>query len=250
LQPFAAFPAPLDLHNLAVVLVSPRNPLNIGAAARAMSNFGGFDLRLVAVHGPSFREARSAVGPSSEIVRRARVFPHLADAIADCSLVLGTLAPHKRLPDVPFLPLTEAAAQVRETLQHSRVALLFGPEKTGLSNDSLSYCHAVAGIPARPEHASMNLGQAVAVCLYELSREMARTTPASTPDQPSPSAPAEHLDRITALLRDSLDASGNPVAEDQLRRLVRRLQIDTDDAVILTGFLRKILWKLQHPNTK
>jgi len=114
IKEFAQFgPAP-SLPKLAVVLVSARNPLNIGAVARAMSNFGCSDLRLVAVHPPSVAEVKSAVGPAQDLLQAARTFDTLAEAIADCALVYGTLAPHGRLPDQPMLPLPAAAQRLRK----------------------------------------------------------------------------------------------------------------------------------------
>ena len=256
---FAAFAAPGDLSRLAVVLVSPRNPLNIGAVARAMSNFGCDDLRLVRVHDPSYQEAVSAVGPSAEILRGARRFEALAEAIADCGLVYGTLAPHGRLPEQPMLALPLAAQQLRAAMNDvdgiggggSRAALLFGSEKTGLSNHDFSHCHGVVGIPSRAEHASMNLGQAAAVCLYAAAQaglppmEMRETALAS----------AEHVDRITTLLSESLAAVnyvgiGRAWADDNLRSLVRRMRIPQEDASALTGMLRKILWVLKSKETR
>jgi TrmH family RNA methyltransferase len=245
---------------LTVVLVRARNPLNIGAVARAMSNFGCSDLRLVDVHAPSYEDAVSAVGPSQEILHAARLYESLAEAIADCGLVYGTLAPHGRAPQQPMEPLPQAAARLRTQLAGGdRVALLFGSEKTGLSNHEFSFCHGVLGIPSRSEHASMNLGQAAAVCLYALmvtrvphkSAQNADVCGAPL-DSPEllPLAEADHVDRITALLAEALAAAnyvgiGRPWADDNLRSLVRRLRVPQQDASALTGMLRKIVHVLE-----
>jgi TrmH family RNA methyltransferase len=154
---------------LRVVLVNTRNPLNIGAAARAMSNFGFFHLRVVNPYELAFREARSAVG-ASPILAAAEEFPSLAEAVADCTLVVGTTSVGHRELQHPVKRLEQAAPLIRKRLAASRVALLFGSEKRGLSNEDLSHCHWLLRIPTREEHRSMNLGQAVAVCLYELAR--------------------------------------------------------------------------------
>lgn len=243
-----------DLKNLAVILVSPRNPLNIGAVARAMTNFGCSDLRLVKVHPPSLEDARSAVGSSADVIANAREFASVAEAIADCSHVAGTVAPFHRPPSENCVPLPDAAPGIRGHLWHGRVALLFGSEKTGLSNDALSHCHQILGIPTSSTFASMNLGQAAAVCLYEISKQFISqgSAPAATPSSESRAA-GEHLDRITAVLADSLAAANYTGIEaestrQELRSLVRRLALDTPDALTLTGMLRKILWKLQHPH--
>ena len=124
---------------------------------------------------------------------------------------------------------------------------MFGSEKRGLSNEDLSHCHWLLRIPTREEHISMNLGQAVAVCLYELVRD------AGSGQQPSEESPASsgELERITALLFEALRASGylqleaSASAEEKLRRLVRRLRLSAEDAEIWLGMLRQIIWKMR-----
>jgi len=155
---------------LRVVLVSPRNPLNIGAAARAMSNFGFAELRLVNAYDVAFREARSAVNAGA-VLDGAREFPTLAEAVADCALVVGTTSIGHRALEHPLRRLELAGAQIRKKLESAPVALLFGSEKFGLSNEDMSHCHWLLRIPTREEHGSMNLGQAVALCLYEITRK-------------------------------------------------------------------------------
>lgn len=246
---FAQFPAGADLRNLAVVLVRPRNPLNIGAVARAMSNFGCADLRLVAVHAPSYESAGSAVGPARELLRRARCFDSLGVATEDCSLVCGTLAPHGRLPEQPMEPLATAVERLRAAMQNSRVAIVFGSEKHGLTNHDFSYCHAVLGIPSQAAHASMNLGQAAAVCLYAIAHAPINASAAVTDELPL--ASAGDVDRITELLSQALAAAnyagiGRPWGEDHFRALVRRMRIPEQDAPALTGMLRKILYVLEN----
>lgn len=236
-----------ELDRLCVVLVATRNPLNIGAAARAMSNFGFRCLRVVNPYEASFREARSAVG-AAPLLKSAAEFAAIAEAIADCSLVVGTTAAHNRELHQPLRLLPEAEPLIRKHLKSGRVALLFGSEKRGLANSDLSYCHWLLRIPTCAEHGSMNLGQAVAVCLYELARmenavKRSRKTP---PD----SAKAGDLDRLTQLLLETLRASAylgdRPVAakEEKVRRMVRRLNLSAADAETLLGMLRQILWKL------
>jgi tRNA/rRNA methyltransferase len=230
---------------LAVVLVSTRNPLNIGAAARAMSNFGLHDLRLVNPYESSFREARSAVG-ASELLAQARQFSSVAEAVADCSLVIGTTAGRNRELQHPLRGLQEGAKLIHKRLVSGRVALLFGSEKRGLSNDDFSHCNWLMRIPTDEEHPSMNLGQAVAVCLYEIVRTR---VPAQL--QKLPSADAEQLERITTQLLDALRASGyvkpraTTATEAKVRRMIRRLNLSAEDAELWLGMLRQILWKLR-----
>src|SRR6202011_6061033 len=156
--------------NLRVVLVAPRNPLNIGAAARAMSNFGFMHLRLVNPYEVAFREARSAVN-AGPILEAAVEYKTVTDAVADCTLVVGSTAADRRELHHPLRRLEYAGRLLRKALPTGPVALLFGSEKYGLGNDDMGYCHWLLRIPTREEHDSMNLGQAVAVCLYELRRD-------------------------------------------------------------------------------
>jgi len=152
-----------------VVLVSPRNPLNIGAAARAMANFGFSRLAVVAPYAPHWREARSAVG-APELLQNAKEPATLAEAVAECTLVLGTGTLTYRKPEQPVVSLPDLAPMVgRELASGGRVAVVFGPEKHGLTREDLSYCHLLVEVPTDPRQPSMNLGQAVAVCLYELA---------------------------------------------------------------------------------
>src|SRR5690242_8823530 len=127
-------PEAFQFERLRVVLVATRNPLNIGAAARAMSNFGFSRLRLVTPYEPAFREARSAVG-ASKVLANAEVFESVADAVADCTLVVGTTAVRHRDLHHALRRLEVGARLLKKHLASSRVALLFGSEKRGLSNE-------------------------------------------------------------------------------------------------------------------
>ncbi|MCP5113908.1 MAG: RNA methyltransferase, partial [bacterium] len=183
-------------NSLRIVLVHPRNPLNIGAVARAMSNLGFTRMRLVNAYEVAYRQARSAVG-ASQILEDAEQFSTLADAVADCSLVVGTTAVAERQLQHPLRRLEYGGRLLKQHLLTAPAALLFGSEKYGLGNDDLSHCHWLMRIPTRRDHCSMNLGQAVAICLYELSRNrrMATTRP-----RPSRAAPADDLERLTQSL--------------------------------------------------
>jgi TrmH family RNA methyltransferase len=233
------------LNQLCVVLVAPRNPLNIGAAARAMSNFGFLHLRVVNPYDVAFREARSAVG-ASEVLANAGEFKSLAEAVADCTLVVGTTAVRHRELQHPLQRLEHGARAIRKHLGSGRVALVFGTEKFGLATKDLSHCHWLMRIPTREEHISMNLGQAVAVCLYELSRD----SKAAQQTGKLVRASAGQVERISEVLLDALRVSGyvNPrtegSSEDKVRRLIRRLSLQTGDAETLLGMLRQVLWKI------
>lgn len=234
--------------NLRVVLVSPRNPLNIGAAARAMSNFGVLELRLVNPYNVAFLEAKSAV-KSKDILENAREFETIADAVADCSLIVGTTSIGPRALEHPLRRLETGGRMIAKKLASAPVALLFGSEKFGLSNEDMSYCHWLMRIPTREEHGSMNLGQAVAVCLYEIMRNPA--APRAKPEAKRP-ASAEEIERVTALLEEVLEHSGYVHARVEgstrmkIRRLVRRMELNAHDAEVWLGMLRQIKWKLLH----
>jgi tRNA/rRNA methyltransferase len=245
-----------ELDRIVIVLVNTRNPLNIGAAARAMSNFGFFDLRVVNPYEASFHEARSAVG-AAKVLTRAREFSSVADAVADCSLVVGTTAAGRRELQHPLRTLDQAAPLIRKQARRGRAAILFGSEKRGLSNEDLSYCHWLVRIPTRDEHGSMNLGQAVAVCLYELARMKAGAMPrgGKAKAEASDPASAKELERVSLLLLEALRLSGyiqvagapssHALADEKIRRMVRRLNLSKTDAEVWLGMLRQMLWKME-----
>jgi TrmH family RNA methyltransferase len=236
------------IEHLRVVLVSPRNPLNVGAAARAMSNFGCFDMRLVNAYRVAVDEARSAV-KAGQILEKAQEFSTLAEAVADCSLVVGTTSIGNRELQHTIRRLETGGRLIRKHLAAagSPVAILFGSEKFGLSNDDMTHCDWLMRIPTRDEHGSMNLGQAVAVTLYELIR-----SPRAVRAEPraKQAATSEQLERFTALLLEALRASGYvnektaDSTERKARRLVKRLDLPGTDAEVWQGMLRQILWKL------
>jgi TrmH family RNA methyltransferase len=230
------------------VLVATRNALNIGAAARAMSNFGFLHLSLVNPYDPSFREARSAVG-ASQLLADAQEFKTVGEAVADCTLVVGATAIGSREVRHPVKRLETGVPLIRKRLKTGRVALLFGSEKFGLSNEDLSHCNWLLRIPTREEHRSMNLGQAVAICLYEMARNTKRV---ATPDKHNP-ATAGDIDRVAALLLEALLASGSLKARsetrtvEKLRRLMRRHNLSAEDARFWLGMFGQIVWKLRGP---
>jgi len=240
-----------DLDSLRVVLVAARNPLNIGAAARAMSNFGVRRLRVVNPYEVAFQEARSAVGASG-LLAKAEQYETVAEAVADCRLVVGTtVAGARRDLQHRLQRLDEGGRVILRQLKTGPVALLFGSERFGLSNLDLSHCQWAMRIPTREEHGSMNLGQAVAVCLYELVRGQ-KTAPAKTAPgkKERTSATSGDVERLTQALFQVLGASGyvKPRAaaatEENLRRMVRRMELNANDTDMWLGMLRQMAWKL------
>ncbi len=236
-----------------VVLIRARNPNNIGAVARAMHDFGFAGLAVVSDYLTPFETARAAVD-AEDVLAGAVTCASVAEAVRECSLVLGTTAVGERALEHPLLALKDAARRVRDHVAGNaahRVALLFGSEKTGLSNEELSHCHALVTIPmaqhAGVRHPSMNLGQAAAVCLYELVRERGLDRVVTQPAR----ATADDTDRLRALFVEVLEASGytrrHPANSDeaQVRRLLLRAVPEAADAPVWMGLLRQVLWGLR-----
>jgi TrmH family RNA methyltransferase len=243
--------SPQQLDRVCIVLVRARNPNNIGAVARAMHDFGFRHLRLVNDYAVPFETARSAVDASA-VLAGAATFSTVADAVADCALVVGTTAVGERALQHPLHALPEAATQIAATLAcDEKVALLFGSEKTGLSNDELSHCNWLLTIPMQQHeelrHPSMNLGQAAAVCLYELVRQTGSHAGTGIPQ----AATAGEVERFTSLLIETLEQTGytkrHPANSDesQIRRLVLRMGLASTDVPVWMGVLRQIVWRVR-----
>ena len=231
-----------------------------------MSNFGFFRLCLVNPFEPSFREAKSAVG-AAELMANAQVFATVGEAVADCTLVVGTTAVGKREIRQPLKFLEEGGRMIHKHLRAAKsgkkksataalasnaekkneVAILFGSEKFGLANEDLSHCNWLLRIPTRDEHRSMNLGQAVAICLYELARNSKRVVVA---DQANP-ATAGDIDRVADSLLDALQLAGSldsrsaVTTGQKLRRLMRRHNLTAEDAKFWLGMFGQITYKLR-----
>jgi TrmH family RNA methyltransferase len=243
-----------------IVLVRPRNPLNIGAAARAMANFGLADLVVVQPYGPAWQETRSAVG-ADHVIRSARSASTLLDALAGIKLVIGTTSGQRRTFSRELLNLESLSSWARERDRAAAGALLFGSEKTGLSNEDFSYCQALVRIPTVPQCPSMNLGQAVAVCCYELARGANAECHRGAPSSQSPAIAIEHtpanveciqhvferavrvLDRVGYLKPKSRRAT-----IIKLRQMLLDHRLSSYDARILGGVLAQIEWKLEQGN--
>ena len=230
---------------LRIVLVRPRNPLNLLAAARAAANFGFEDIVVVAPHPPVWEEARTKDG-ASRWLRHAHLAEDLAEAVADRKWVLATSSLARRrmeeLPDV--LSLDHVASQARRVRSRNRVALVFGSEKSGLSNRDIAACHAVVRIPTRVGSASMNLGQAVAVCCYEL-RAWGQPHRLTQP-LPEEAATREEIVRILDAIDAVFGASGMPAGErrkkrDRLLRMFLRWPLMRRDVSQYLGLIRELV---------
>ena len=213
-----------------------------------MSNFGARRLRVVNPYEVAFREARSAMG-AAKLLAAAEEYSTVAEAVADCSLVVGTTAVGHRELQHPLRTLSSGATLIRKSLPFGKVGLLFGSEKFGLSNQDLSHCHWLMTIPTRTDHSSMNLGQAVAVCMYEIARQRKKVRSIEKQEK-APRVRAGEIERITTLLFEALSTSGYvqprtaEATQGKIRRMIRRLHFEKQDAELLQGMLRQITWKL------
>lgn len=245
-----------ELDRIVIVLVRARNPSNIGAVARAMHDFGFRHLRVVNEFEVPFEAAKSAIDASA-VLAAAGTFHNLAAAVADCTMVVGTTAVGERVLQHPIQPLPDAATGMLTHLAHEaergRIALLFGSEKTGLSNEELSYCGSLLTIPMKQHadirHPSMNLGQAVAVCLYELVRQAGMEFDPALLRGPAVAGVAE-VERVAMLLNEVLEKSDyklhHPARSDEedVRRRVIRMGLTEIDAAVWMGILRQLLWRI------
>jgi len=224
-----------------IVLVGTTHPGNIGACARAMKNMGLADLALVRPRYFPDEEATARASGASDVLDAARVFESLDEAIGDCIYVAGASARSRTIGWPTLMP----RACARELLKHSQtgtVAAVFGPEKSGLTNEDLDRCHTLLTIPADPAFSSLNLAMAVQVLTYEL-RVAALTdeVPAFTPE--APLATSDELEHFYAHLEQVLTTSGflDPANPRHLMRRLRRLFIraapDQNEINILRGML-------------
>ena len=232
------------LDQVRIVLVEPLYGGNVGAVCRAMANAGLSDLALVAPRFQNLEEARMMACAAAPILDGRRHYPGLADAVADCGLVMATTArvglyrQHSRTP-------REAASLILQTAEAARVALVFGREDRGLTNEELALCTQIIQIPSAPGYTSLNLAQAVMVCAYELFVASGTFTPS---EEKSPEAPSALRERMFAIWRESLLAIGF-MKEDKadhmmlgLRRILSRGKLSVNDVRIMMGIARQTLW--------
>ncbi|WP_268238803.1 RNA methyltransferase [Deinococcus aquiradiocola] len=225
-----------------MVLVSPKTPGNMGATARAMLNMGASDLRLVAPRGDHLDSGAVAMAVHAEaVLRGARLYDTLAEALADRDLCIGTTARNRAdLPD-PVHPAT-----LRPLVRQAHApALVFGPEESGLSNEDLELCQASVRIPTS-DYASLNLAQAVLLVCYEFLQGQDVTEAAPTRKL----ATREEMDGLYAHLRDTMLITGytDEVRATHTLRLWRhwmdRGLLNTAETRLFRGLLRQVRWKI------
>lgn len=232
------------MRHVNIVLVGTTHPGNIGASARAMKTMGLANLRLVAppVGFPGAEVTARAAG-AGDVLAEARVFGTLAGAIADCGVVLATSARVRGIPWPEYTPRDAVARVLAAARNGTEVALVFGREQSGLSNDELSLCHGMIRIPANPGFSSLNLASAVQVLAYELRlADSGLPGEAAGEDEPRPVNAAE-LEQLYAHLEACMTDIGFMRPEQprrlmlRLRRLFNRAALDENEYNILRGIL-------------
>ncbi len=235
---------PAMSHPVRIVLVEASHPGNIGAVARAMKNMGLLDLWLVAPRQFPHPEATALASSAADVLDTAQVVDSVAEALAGCGFVLGTTARVRTQYPWPILAAREAAVRAVGEAQLAPVALLFGPERTGLTNEHLALCHALVQIPTNPDYSSLNLAQAVLLLAYEL--RMATGAQPVLPEREAPLPAAEtvehlydHFDRV--MQRAGFEMHGKPEhISRRVRRLLHRAVPDQQEVNLLRGFLTTV----------
>jgi TrmH family RNA methyltransferase len=224
-----------------IVLVGTTHPGNIGAVARAMKNMGIADLALVSPRYFPHADATARASGAQDILENARVAGSLAEALQDCTYVAGASA-RSRTIGWPTLMPRECAARLTVESSQGVAAVVFGPEKSGLTNDDLDRCHTLLTIPTVPGFSSLNLAMAVQVLCYEL--RMQQVTGGEAPAvRDTPLATADDLERFHIHLEQVLTASRFLDPENprqlmrRLRRLFARAEPDQNEINILRGIL-------------
>lgn len=251
----------LDFSNIQIVLVNTSHPGNIGAAARAMKNMGLSQLTLVdPVDFPSGVAVGRAVS-AVNILESAKVVATLEEAVADCGLVIGASARSRRIP-WPCLTPTQSAEKVVQEVAKNRVALVFGREDSGLSNDELQLCHFHVQIPTSAELSSLNLAAAVLVICYEVrkafleQKEKLEDKPPVAEDEVWDMERAtgqemeyfyEHLEKVMIEI-DFHDPDNPRMLMKRMRRLYGRIRVDKMEMNILRGILSNVQYHIKHRN--
>lgn len=238
------------LDGLRVVLVSVKFPGNLGMVARVMKNTGFSDLRLVAPRAELNKEAYQLALEGSDVLDGARLHPTLLSAVSDCGLVAGTTR-RKGVLRRNVLSLEEAGPMLRTVVQVNPVALVFGAEDYGLTNEDLALCHWVIGLHTGSDYESFNLSHAVAIVLYHLNRSLLFTD-----DPPRRLAGAVDLEHTFSDIERFLVETGFIHEKDPkrmmtvIRQFLHRAALSEREARIIRGILRQARWRIQNPEAE
>ena len=232
------------LSNLRIVMVRPRGSGNIGSVARAMKNVGASELAIVGDARTQSFWARAMAVHGRDVLAEAKRYPTIRQAIADCTLVVGTTC-RSGLYRSHSQSLREAAPAMAAAARKGKVALLFGPEDHGLSNNDLEHCQQLITIPANPKYQSYNVAQAAVICLYEI---YVASLAKPVVENEIQRAQAEDIERLFEIMRSSLLKIGYLDSENPehillaLRRILGRASLEDRDVRILTAMFRQIEW--------
>ena len=240
----------MPLAAIRIVLVEPSHPGNIGAVARALKNMALSELVLVRPKAFPHPDASARASGAEDLLSRARVVDSVTEAVADVGFVAATTS-RPRDQNFRALDLHDAAARIFEMSERGRAAVLFGAERTGLTNEELALAHLLIRIPANPDYPSLNLAMAVQLVAYELFRAAgspASTRPLSEPAVPL--APGADMERFYAHLQQVMDevdfkdrTTGGTHLMTRIRRLFQRCEMDQNEVNILRGILTSVQQK-------
>ena len=229
---------------ISIILVKPRNPQNIGAAARAMANFGLADLRIVAPYPPVWEEVLTAVH-AEDIIKNAKVFETLPEALHDTNFAIATTALKNRQVWQQIIALPDIADTLKEN-KNSNVAIVFGPEKTGLTADEIALANAVLNIPTTSKTPSINLAQAVVLCCYEISKNKLPTRKTARVKEPTFKEKQIVIENFQKLL-DKLalpPTLNRRIRRERLLDLSAKTRLSKENIFFLNSLIAKILQKL------
>ena len=233
--------------SIRIVLVETSHPGNIGAAARAMKNMGLTELHLVRPEQFPHAEATARASGADDVLFKARVHATFESAIADCGLVVGTSARSRSL-QWDLLEPRECAARLVAASKTRDAALVFGPERTGLTNTELSLCNVLVTIPTHSDYSSLNVAMAVQLLTYEIWMHTRDGAPPQ-PERDVPLASSEEMTRLYAHIEQVLgeidfqDRTGGGYLMARIRRLFNRAQVDQNEMNILRGILTAVQQK-------
>lgn len=241
----------MDSPAIRIVLVAPQHPGNIGAVARAMKNMALSELVLVQPRQFPDPEATARASGADDVLAAARVTGTLAEALSGCGYIAATTS-RERDQYFRVIDVRDAAARIVAAAQHSPAAVVFGAERTGLTNEELETAHALIRIPANAAYASLNLAMAVQLVAYELFRARGGSVPAGEPHA-APLASAQDMERLFAHFAEVLEAiefrdrtqSGTHLMA-RIRRFLQRAELDQNEVNILRGILTAVQSRRRH----
>ncbi|MBE2893722.1 tRNA (cytosine(32)/uridine(32)-2'-O)-methyltransferase TrmJ [Spirabiliibacterium falconis] len=235
------------LENIRIVLVEPSHSGNVGSVARAMKTMGLSKLVLVNPRCALDEQAFALAAGAKAVLETSHIVPHFYDAIADCQLVMGSSSRLRHLQNTLVTPRVGAEMAISELMQHrqSAVALVFGRERVGLTNDELLKCHYHLTIPANPEYASLNLAMAVQLICYEVRMAYLAATQnvqksKLTASRYASVAEIEHFLAHSEQTYRTLGFIQNAAVMEKLRRLYNRARLEKNEVNILQGILSAI----------